>query len=68
MAKDYLNLDNSPFDFVNIDDSNRKMIFCPILTLAAAKDEMKAIRDCQRRHNAILRVTILRPWCIASQK
>lgn len=49
IAKDYLNLDNSPFDFVNIDDSNRKMIFCPILTLAAAKDEMKAIRDCQRR-------------------
>lgn len=25
------------------------MIFCPTLTLATAKDEMKAIRDCQRR-------------------
>ena len=43
------------------------MIFCPTLTLATAKDEMKAIRDCQRRH-AILRVTILRPWCIAFQE
>lgn len=43
------------------------MIFCPTLTLATTKDEMKAIRDCQRRH-AILRVTILRPWCIAFQE
>ena len=34
IAKTYLDLDDSLFDFVNGDDSNGKMIFCPTLTWA----------------------------------
>lgn len=61
MVKSYLRLENSPFDFVNSNDPNRELIFCPTHTRSAAKSEMKA-SVIHRGKGSILRVTILGPW------
>lgn len=42
MAESYLRLEDSPFEFVNSNDPNRELIFCPTHTRSAAKSEMKA--------------------------
>lgn len=61
MAKSYLRLENSPFEFVNSNDPNRELIFRPTHTRSAAKSEMKASAFPSGK-GSILRVTMFGPW------
>lgn len=61
MAESYLRLEDSPFEFVNSNDPNRELIFCPTHTRSAAKSEMKASVFPSGK-GSILRVAMFGPW------